>query len=342
MAIRQKGTKWQVDVTVAGIRAPRVACDTKAEATRVEADFRSRLLAGVPADMLAPQTPSGTRPVSPTGTLSDVLSATQRARWAGTKGESTAVFNGGAWLDALGAEFRVADVTPEVVADVVDGWLAGGSKPGTINRKLSALSVMLNLALERGLLDRKPKMPWKREYEGRLRYYTDEEVDSLLQHVGYDHAMRHLFEVALDTGMRLGELQGMIVRDVDQWAKQVHLGETKGDRRGALPLTIQAARALALQCGGKMDHDRVFPAHLTSRHLSRVIEAWRRVRGLPDDDGACFHTLRHTACSRLVQRGVPLLVVQKFMRHANIETTMGYAHLAPDSLDIAREALERR
>jgi DNA-directed RNA polymerase len=77
-------------------------------------------------------------------------------------------------------------------------------------------------------------------------------------------------------------------------------------------------------------------------HISRVVRNWKFQRGLPDGDEACFHTFRHTACSRLVQLGVPITVVQKFMGHAHIETTMRYAHLAPDSLDLAREALEKR
>ncbi len=53
-------------------------------------------------------------------------------------------------------------------------------------------------------------------------------------------------------------------------------------------------------------------------------------------------TFRHTTCSRLVQAGFPLIVVQKWMGHATIQTTMKYAHLAPDSLDVALQALNER
>jgi site-specific recombinase XerD len=43
----------------------------------------------------------------------------------------------------------------------------------------------------------------------------------------------------------------------------------------------------------------------------------------------------------MVQRGVNLAVVQQWMGHSNIATTLRYAHLAPDSLAIGREALEQ-
>lgn len=52
------------------------------------------------------------------------------------------------------------------------------------------------------------------------------------------------------------------------------------------------------------------------------------------------HTLRHTCASRLVQRGVSIYKVQKFLGHADIRMTERYAHLAPSDLDEAVTALE--
>lgn len=338
MAIRQKGSSWQVDVTVAGTRAPRVSCATKAEALRVEADFRAKLLAGVPADSLAPSTPTRT---ARAGTLDDLLTITHRSVWVGTKAEDTALRNAMEWTKELGAEFPVADVTGAVISDVVDSWAAAGSSNGTINRKLAALSVMLRVAEEREMIEKRPKLPRRKEYEGRLRYFTDAEVDSLLHHVQWNGPMFRLFTVAVGTGMRLGELQAMIVRDLDFDAKRVDLGATKGNKRRSVPMTEEVARVLKIQTLGLADHERVFPEYLNSRNISRIMAEWKRERKLPPNDEACFHTFRHTTCSRLMMAGVPINVVMKFMGHARIETTMRYAHLAPDSLDLARNALER-
>ena len=56
---------------------------------------------------------------------------------------------------------------------------------------------------------------------------------------------------------------------------------------------------------------------------------------MPDD--ACFHTLRHSYISWLVQDGVSIPVVKELAGHADIKTTMGYAHLSPDNLVAAVE-----
>ena len=49
-------------------------------------------------------------------------------------------------------------------------------------------------------------------------------------------------------------------------------------------------------------------------------------------EGVTFHTLRHTCASWLVMEGVPLFEVSKLLRHASIQMTERYAHLAPDHL----------
>ena len=52
-----------------------------------------------------------------------------------------------------------------------------------------------------------------------------------------------------------------------------------------------------------------------------------------------FHDLRHTFASHLVMKGVDLRTVAKLMGHKDIKMTMRYAHLAPEHLQAAVDAL---
>jgi integrase len=337
MAIRIKGTKFQVDVTVAGVRAPRVSCDTKAEAERIEAEFRAKLLTGADPSTLTGNTiTQATRK----GTLGTAIQVAYRHQWQGRKSEVTALRNAEAWSAELGADFPLEQLTTTKIGEVCDRWGEGGNAAGTINRKLAALSVVLRLAVEDGFIPRVPRLPKRKEYEGRLRYFTDDEVESLLEFAP-DEAVRMMFLFAVETGMRLGEIRGLTKRDVDlRGTGLVLLGETKGNKRRSIPLTAKAHGVARYLLASKMDHEKVFPEHLDSRHLSRIIAGWKFARGIPAEDEACFHTFRHTTCARLIQRGINLVIAQRWMGHADISTTLRYSHLAPDSLDLARAALE--
>jgi site-specific recombinase XerD len=53
------------------------------------------------------------------------------------------------------------------------------------------------------------------------------------------------------------------------------------------------------------------------------------------------YALRHTCASRLVQRGVPLTVIQKWLGHESIRVTQRYAKIRPEDLFAAVDVLER-
>lgn len=345
MAIRPKGKAFQVDVTWRGKRAPRVSAPTYEAAQALEARFKADLMAG--KEPVAPV--SHARPVAfltpAKATLGGLIDIAYRARWRGTKSATTQLRTVSAWPAVLGENYPVANFEdPNVILDVVDGWAAKGNSPATINRKLAVLSVVLGYALERGLISRKPKMPRRREYEGRLRWYSDAEEKSwhafALTHDGQE--LVDLLTLAADTGFRYGELMALRKRDRSASEGLVILTawETKGNKSRSVYLTTRAAAAFDRLTHGAEDGDKVVPERFTQGFMSRTGAAWKRHAGLPADDGACFHTWRHTSCARLVQRGVPIVMVQKWMGHSTIVTTMRYAHLAPNSLEAAWRALE--
>lgn len=86
-----------------------------------------------------------------------------------------------------------------------------------------------------------------------------------------------------------------------------------------------------------MFHDDKGRQFENNRLRKRLMSITKRC-GLPDVTK--LHTLRHTFASHLVMKGVDLPTVSKLMGHADIETTMIYAHLADKHVDKAVEKLK--
>ena len=150
-----------------------------------------------------------------------------------------------------------------------------------------------------------------------------------------------LFEVAAFTGLRLGELRGLLWADVD-WARRlVHVrrsftrgeaGPPKSGKVRSVPLVDQAMRALdALSQRERFtdEDDLVFVNDLGQPFEESAMR--RRFYAALDSAGLPrirFHDLRHTFGTLAVQ-AFPLTDVKAYMGHADIQTTMIYVHHVP-------------
>lgn len=337
MAIRAKGNKWQVDVTWKGVRAPRVSVDTYDEAERVEAEFKATLMAGKMPIAPSSHATAAAHKTS-VDTIGQLASYALRHHWSGKKSEASAERNAYAWVDELGADFPTAKLNREVIDQVTARW-AEQVKTGTINRKIAALTVMLKIARERGALTLNFTIKQKKEYSGRIRWFSDDELVSIETYFKDEPDFLDLCILAVDTGFRFGELVGVTPRDFNPSTGKLSTWVTKGDEPRSVPLTPRARAIVLRRRADYKDWEPLFPRSINSSSVSRRMRAWKDWAGLPTEDEAVFHSFRHTCCSRLVQAGVSLPVVQKWMGHATIQTTMRYAHLAPNAFDDALAAL---
>lgn len=219
-----------------------------------------------------------------------------------------------------------------------------GSSNGTINRKLAALSKLLRVAAEQGYIKDKPVIRRQREPQGRIRFLTEHEEEEMLRFFIRERAPIPLNAVILliDTGIRCGELQKLIVDDIN-WTAGKHgtitLRDTKNGTNRTVPLTPRAAQACHSLL--HMSEDEI---HLVPQEENWLRTPWVKMRkalGLEHDPEFVPHALRHTCASRLVQRGVPLFTVSKWLGHKSIATTKRYAHLRPEDLYDAVDVLEK-
>lgn len=270
-------------------------------------------------------------------TLRDAFELTWKLHWSQDKSTKTHDECCRFLFRSIPAQTPLEDITMDVILESVEEWEDMGNSGSTINRKLSHLRMMLKVAVQRGWIATLPLIPTRREGKHRIRWMNEAEelkALNLCAHLGL-HELREFIIVAIDTGFRRGEILGLTPHDFFNNAIHLHEGMTKTDRARAVPATARVADILNRRGAERVVFKLTVPQ---LRHQWRVL---RSHMGLENDAQFVVHMLRHTCASRLVQRGVPLAVVQVWMGHSNIATTLRYAHLSPDSLMVAREALEK-
>lgn len=333
MPVTPRGSGYQATVHHQGQRY-RKLCRSRSEAEAWELSAKAALLRGEPVP--DQDNKAGGSPAP--GNLNQLLELTRKRYWAGRPGEKTAVVNATKCVEALGEHLTPAAVTEQRIDEMVFKFETEGVSDSTINRRLSALSKMLTFASERGYIARKPKIERKKEAQHRIRYLSADEEAELLAFFEYigQETMRDLCIVGIDTGMRIGEILRIEGRDIDHG--MVSIWRTKNSKSRSVPLTSRAENVIQRRSetlsGGKLFEG------VTNSIVNHYWNQARRHLALTRDPQFVPHAMRHTFCSRLVQRGVDIVSVSKLAGHSSIVVTMRYAHLAPDNLVNAIKKLE--
>ena len=180
----------------------------------------------------------------------------------------------------------------------------------------------------------------------RLRFLSEAEAAYLLQNLSSRSELWHdITKFALYTGLRAGEIYGLMPYHVDIAIRSVKIYDTKNTLSRVIPLNDIALNIVekyyrhSVQSLPLFNHNGELPA-AHYKVFRCAIKACGFNRGIKDRrERVCFHTLRHTFASWLVQKGYPLAMVGTLLGHKDIKMTMRYAHLAPDQERQAVSAL---
>ena len=223
----------------------------------------------------------------------------------------------------------------------------------TLANHLGLLRRMLKVAHRWELIARVPEiqLPRKRQVEDFLDH---EETRELLLHA--EPLFRDLLFVAVRTGMRLGELRELRRGDVDLRRGRIRVERQrtqsdvvrapKGDKARTIQVPADALECLRKRVKGLRRDQLVFckPKGYTAPHRSerpaKGGEPWshkdvynavsRGAEAAGIERMVGVHTLRHTFATHAVAAGVPLPMVSRQLGHADVQTTMRYAHHAPE------------
>lgn len=220
----------------------------------------------------------------------------------------------------------------------------------TINRHLSLLKKMLNQAKIWQYIERVPHIEMKKvDKRKRIDFLTFAEVPCFTAAAfGYGLEWWTMAVFDLNTGLRPGELAGLKPGDIDVVGRKVYvqrriyqgdIDTPKSCQTRDVDLNSAAYEAMTKQMcvqRGEWMWSRGDGSHHTADSMKIAIRNIAKRAGLRR---VSWKVLRHTFCSHLVMRGVPLPVVQKVMGHSDVKVTMRYTHLEEDTCRVALESL---
>ncbi len=207
-------------------------------------------------------------------------------------------------------------------------------KPATLNRELRVLRALLNKAVQWGHIDESPFKYVKllKEPPGRIRYLSTDELRRLLAVLGDGH-LRTIVLIALNTGMRKGEILSLRWKDIDFERRLIILKQTKTNQLRIVPMNDIVYHAL-LAAKPKNAHpqDRVF-------QIKSFKRSWKTALKKAGIHDFRFHDLRHTFASYLVMKGIDLRTVSELLGHRTLKMVYRYSHLNEERLRVATNTL---
>ena len=238
-------------------------------------------------------------------------------------------------------------VRPDQISSlVIRGYLTvlhKRNKKSTIARKLSAVRSFFTYLVKHGFLANSPAQQVTTPKQPRHIpvYLSVEDMLRLLDGIREDtlSALRNraMFETMYSSGLRVSELAGMNVFDVDFSGGMIRV-VGKGNKERRIPIgrhALEAIRSyrmrLNTETGIGTDSNaplflNKYQTRLTTRSMARILAQVARICGIPVQVSP--HALRHSFATHMLDAGADLKVVQELLGHESLATTQKYTHVS--------------
>lgn len=235
------------------------------------------------------------------------------------------------------------------VASVSAGTHGEGSRPyaaATVSRVLSSVRAFAAFLVREEAIPRDPTTSIARPRLPRRlpRPLSVDEIERLLSSIDTETVLglrdRAVFELLYGSGLRISELTGLDVDDVDVEEGAVRV-MGKGGKQREVPVGRAARRAVAAyltrsrpQLAGAGTRGALFlgarGGRLTRQSCARLLAA--HLERARIDRRVSLHTFRHSFATHLLEGGADVRVVQELLGHASVATTQVYTLVTREHL----------
>ena len=228
---------------------------------------------------------------------------------------------------------HLEEITKEELFAFIEHEQDRGMKPSTVNTRVRTVKAFMRFLADRGIVrpDILPKRIEVKVPDCLPRAMAPEDVRRLLSVT--DHTRdRAMVLMLLRSGMRIGELLNLMVREVSLKERRVEIYEAEKSRVGRVVYLSEDARGALKAWFKQRDPKKKLVFYAQGRCSMGYNNARLRFRKYLDKAGLThrnytLHCLRHTCASELLNAGMRLECLQQLLGHSTIEMTRRYARL---------------
>ena len=225
-----------------------------------------------------------------------------------------------------------------------------GKSKRTISRKLSSLKAFFDYLIKSGHITANPAdmIPFPKLGKTIPRFLNIEDLfrllDSIKTETLLDKRNLAMFETFYSTGIRVSEMEGLNIEDID-FKKQMIKVFGKGSKERIVPVGKRALTAIKNYRDSLKENfiplfvNKNF-SRLSSRSIRRILDKLVKDCGL--NTKISPHTLRHSFATHMLDSGADLRGIQEILGHASLSTTQIYTHVSMDKLMQVYDKAHRR
>lgn len=213
-------------------------------------------------------------------------------------------------------------------------------KPRTLARKLSTLRSFYKYLFREGIIKNSPAtLLMSPKLDKPLpKFLTETEMERFVEAPDIKTVSgkrdRAILETLYSTGIRVSELVGLNIMDVDLIGNVAKVSG-KGKKERLVPIGSKAVGAIKDYLDQRAETPQALflnknGTRLTSRGVFNITDKYIKVASANKEISP--HVLRHSFATHLLNRGADLRSVQELLGHVNLSTTQIYTHVSTDKL----------